>query len=136
MMEQIIIRMGQTAAKQHVPLMFLLIPTPIDVADQHETGEVDPLRYPSYKRSTLTDIPEQICLRNHLPAVNLFVPFWNRGARDLYLNGGDDHWNAHGQDFAAELVSSFVTTQNLLGTQGPVARADQTEAMKDNHELK
>jgi hypothetical protein len=117
MMEQIIIRMGQTAAKQHIPLMFLLIPTPIDVADEHETGEVDPTRYPGYTRSKLTDILEEICQRNKLSVVNLFSPFWERGARDLYLKGGDDHWNAQGQEYAAELVGNFVAAQGLLAGQ-------------------
>jgi hypothetical protein len=117
MMEQIIARMRLTADTQHVPLLFVLIPSPIDVADEHETGEVDPLRYPAYRRSALTDILEQICRRNQIPAVNLFVPFWERGARDLYLKGGDDHWNKRGQDFAAELVSKFITAQDLFRTQ-------------------
>jgi hypothetical protein len=121
MMEQIIARMRLTAAAQHVPLLFVLIPTPIDVADMHETGEVDPLRYPAYRRSALTDILVQICQRNQLPAVNLFGPFWERGARDLYLKGGDDHWNERGQNFAAELVSNFMTAQDLLRIQTPVA---------------
>jgi lysophospholipase L1-like esterase len=121
MMEQILVRIGETAAKQHVPLLFVLIPTPIDVADMHETGEVDPARYPGYKRSNLTDILEQICARHQLPMVNLFGPFWGRGARDLYLKGSDDHWNPKGQEFAAELVSGFVTANNLLGTQSAAA---------------
>ena len=50
MMEQIMRRMGETASKNNVALMFLLIPSPIDVADVHETGEVDPVKYPEYKR--------------------------------------------------------------------------------------
>jgi hypothetical protein len=108
MMEQIIMRMGETSAQQNVPLLFLLIPTPIDVADEHEAGEVDPGRYPEYKRSNLTDILEQICERHQLRAVNLFAPFWERGARGLYLKSWDDHWNPEGQEFAAELVSNFV----------------------------
>jgi lysophospholipase L1-like esterase len=124
MMEQIIVRMGQTAARQHVPLMFLLIPTPIDVADMHESGEVDPARYPEYKRSNLTDTLEQICARHQLPVVNLFGPFWERGARDLYLKSWDDHWNPKGQEFAAEIVSSFVTANNLLRIQPAIAGKD------------
>jgi hypothetical protein len=114
MMRRIIERMHHVAASQHVPLLFVLIPSPIDVTDMHETGEIDTMRYPAYRRSALTDTLELICNRNQLPVVNLFGPFWKQRARDLYLNGGDDHWNARGQDFAAELVGNYVTTQSLL----------------------
>lgn len=117
MMEQIIARMHLTAAAQHVPLLFVLIPSPVDIVAEHEAGEVDSVRYPKYRRSALTDILEQTCQRNQFPAVNLFGPFWERGARELYLKGGDEHWNEHGQDFAAELVSNFVIAQGLLRTK-------------------
>jgi hypothetical protein len=115
MMEQIMQRMAAVTARNNAALAFVLIPSPIDVTDEHESGEVDPLKYPEYRRSTLTDILEQICQRNGLRVVNLFDPFWQRRADDLYLKGWDDHWNARGQAYAAELVSQFVTTQNLLG---------------------
>jgi hypothetical protein len=134
LMEQIIVRMGQTAANQHVPLMFLLIPTPIDVADEHETGEVDPARYPQYKRSNLTDILEQICEKHQLPAVNLFGPFWEHGARELYLKGWDDHWNPMGQELAAELVSNFVVAQSLMGTPSSIKRTVKKDNLEDHHE--
>ena len=117
MMEQIMRRMGETAAKNNAPLVFLLIPSPIDAAAQHETGEVDPVKYPEYKRSTLTDILEQICRRNGFREVNLFGPFWQRRADALYLTGMDDHWNARGEAYAAELMGEFLRAQNLLPTR-------------------
>lgn len=114
MMEQVIGRMRTTAEAHGVPLLLVLIPTPIDVADEHESGEVDRARYPAYRPEALTDLLEQIATRDHIPAVNLFGPFAARGARELYLKGVDDHWNEQGQDFAAELVSDFVIAQGLL----------------------
>jgi hypothetical protein len=114
MMEQIMRRMGDTAAKNNASLMFLLIPAPIDAAEDHEVGEVDPLKYPEYKRSTLTDILEQICQRNGFRTVNLFGPFWERRADHLYFRV-DGHWNRRGQAYAADLVSEFMIAQNLLG---------------------
>jgi hypothetical protein len=115
MMEQIMQRMGETAARNDAALLFLLIPSPIDAADLHESGEVDPAKYPEYKRSTLTDILEQICQRRGFRVVNLFDPFWQRRADDLYLKGWDDHWNSRGQAYAAELVSEFANAHGLLG---------------------
>jgi lysophospholipase L1-like esterase len=114
MMEQIMRRMGDTVAKNNAALVFLLIPSPIDAADEHEVEEVDPVKYPEYRRSTLTDILGQICQRNGFRAVNLFGPFWERRADDLYFKA-DGHWNPRGQAYAAELVSEFVIAQSLLG---------------------
>ena len=125
MMEQIMRRMGETAAKNDVALVFVLIPSPIDAGYLHESGEVDPVKYPEYERSTLTDILEQICQRNGFRAVNLFGPFWERRADALYLKGLDDHWNARGQAYAAELVSEFLSAQHLL--RGP-SRDTRAEA--------
>ena len=114
LMEQIVARMRSTAEAQHVPLLLVLIPTPIDVADEHESGEVDRARYPEYRPEALTDQLERIAARSRVPAVNLFAPFSARGARELYLKGVDDHWNELGQDFGAELVADFVVSEGLL----------------------
>jgi hypothetical protein len=114
LMEQIIGRMRTTAEARNVPLLLVLIPTPIDVADEHESGEGDRARYPAYQPETLTDVLERIATRDHIPVVNLFGPFAARGARELYLKGVDDHWNEQGQDLSAELVSDFVVSQGLV----------------------
>ena len=129
MMEQIMRRMGETAANNHAALMFLLIPAVIDVTDENfdpGIGEVDPQKYPEYRRSTLTDILEQICQRNGFPAVNLFGPFWEQRADHLWLKTPDGHWSPRGQAYAAELVSEFVSSRNLLGSPSPNSRMDQS----------
>ena len=126
MMEQILRHMAETAAKNNVALMFVLIPAAIDVAVEHEYGEVDPVRYPEYKRSTLTDILEQICQRNGFLAVSLFAPFWQRGADDLYLKVWDDHWSPRGEAYAAELVGVFVNAHNLLSRPTTDISTDQS----------
>jgi hypothetical protein len=129
LMEQIMRRIGDTAAKNNAALMFLVIPSLIDAADQHEWAEVDLVKYPEYRRSALTDILEQICKRNGFRVVNLFSPFWERRADDLYLTG-DSHWNPRGQAYAAELVSEFVSAQNLLGGPSPDTRNGSDETGK------
>jgi hypothetical protein len=126
MMEQIMRRMGETAAKNNAALVFVLVPSPIDAAAVHESGEVDAEKYPEYRRSTLTDILQQICQRNGLQAVNLFGPFWERRADDLYLKGWDDHWNARGQSYAAELVSEYLTAHSLAAVPRPEERMDHS----------
>jgi hypothetical protein len=129
LMEQIMRRMGDTAAKNNAALVFLVIPSLIDAADKHEWAEVDLVKYPAYRRSTLTDILEQICQRNGFRVVNLFGPFWERRADDLYLTE-DGHWNPRGQAYAAELVSEFVSAQNLLGGPSPDTRNGSDETGK------
>ena len=126
MMEQIMRRMGETAAKNDTALMFLLIPSPVDAADEHDSGEVDPVKYPEYRRSTLTDILEEICQRNGFRTVNLFGHFWQRRADHLYLKGFDVHWNPRGEAYAAELVSEFVNAQSLLSGSSPDTGTDHT----------
>jgi lysophospholipase L1-like esterase len=125
MMEQIMRRMAQSAARSNAALVFVLIPSPIDATDEHESGEVDAAKYPEYRRSALTDILEQICHNNGLRVIDLFGPFWQRRADGLYLKGNDDHWNARGQAYAAELVSEFVLAQNLLGNGTSAADSQQ-----------
>jgi hypothetical protein len=127
MMEQIMRRMNETAAKNNVPLVFLLIPSVIDAAATHALGEVDPVKYPEYRRSTLTDILEQICRRNGFRVVNLFDPFWQRRADGLYLGGFDEHWNARGEAYAAELMAEFLRAQNLLTIPSSDTRTDQPD---------
>lgn len=117
MLDAIAARMRETAAAARVPLLLVVIPSPIDVSDEHESGEVDVERHPAYRRSALTDAMRDIADRQGIPAVNLFPPFAARGARDLYLKGVDDHWNERGQDFAAQLVSEFIVERRLLGAR-------------------
>jgi lysophospholipase L1-like esterase len=134
-MEQIMRRMNEAAVENNVPLVFLLIPSPIDATDRHESGEVDPVKYPEYKRSTLTDILEQICERNGFRELNLFAPFWQRRTEGLYLGGMDDHWNARGEAYAAELMAEFLRTQGLVdshprGDRKPSGRIDDRAALR------
>jgi hypothetical protein len=119
--EQVVARIRDTAEAQGVPLRFVLIPSPIDVTDGHEAGEVDPARHPEYRRSALTDVLEEICRRTGVQALNLFAPFRERGADALYLKGVDDHWNERGQDQAAELVGGWIVAHGLL--RAPAASA-------------
>jgi hypothetical protein len=114
LMEQIIVRMRAATDALRLPLLLVLIPSPIDVSDDHESGLVDAQAHPAYRSTALTDTLEQICLRHQIPALNLFGPFAAHGASRLYLKGVDDHWNEAGQDLAARLASEVVIAQGLI----------------------
>lgn len=119
LMRAVLAQIGATAAASGVPLAIVLIPSPIDAADEHDSGEVDRTRYPAYRRGALTDILAELCRAHALPVLNLFGPFWEQRARALYFRGGDDHWNAGGQDYAAELLTDFIAARGLLRAAAP-----------------
>jgi hypothetical protein len=117
MLEAIVSRMRDTAGAAGIPLLLVVIPSPIDLGTEHESGEVDPERHPAYRPAALTGAVQAIAERQRVPVVNLFAPFSARDARALYLKGVDDHWNELGQDFAAELVSAFIVEHGLLAAR-------------------
>lgn len=114
LMDRVVARIAELAAARSVPLALVLVPHPLDVAGAHETLEVDRAAHPAYRPTAATDALAEIAARHAIPAVNLFEPFRARGAADLYFRGPDDHWNARGQDVAAELVAELIASRRLL----------------------
>ena len=113
LMERVVERVKAIAAKRSVPLIFLIIPSPIDVLD-HWDVSLDSNRYPNYRRERLTGELEQIVQKHDLYYLNLFQPFRNNRAQGLYYRGLDDHWNAKGQRLAAALMADYIgRTRNL-----------------------
>lgn len=113
MMGQLLAKIRDLAKEIPVPLTLVLIPHPIDVGG-HDIAEVDREKYPAYRPSGLTDALEQIAERHGIPCLNLFSAFEARGSQELYFRGQDDHWNARGQDFAAELATEFLSANGQL----------------------
>jgi hypothetical protein len=95
-----------------VPLVFVFIPSAFDVCDGWE-DRVDPVAFPGYRREALTDALAEAALRQGLRYVDLFPIFRAAGADSLYLRG-DEHWNAAGQDLAAERTAGLVLAERLL----------------------
>lgn len=113
LMDGVVAKIQQVAQHTAVPLALVVIPSPIDACG-HESGEVDREKYPEYDPRTLTDTLERIALRHGIAFVNLFTPFQEHCADDLFLHGLDDHWNDRGQDFGAERVAAFLASSGLL----------------------
>ncbi|TFG92056.1 MAG: hypothetical protein E4H11_09955, partial [Myxococcales bacterium] len=113
LMEGILVLIRDLAARIPVDLALVLIPHPLDVGG-HETGEVDRVRYPNYDSRRPTAIVERIAAQHGIAHLNLFEPFAERGASELFFRGFDDHWNDRGQDVAAELVADFLVSRGLL----------------------
>jgi hypothetical protein len=114
LMDAVLQRIQRIARENGVPLVLLIIPSPVDAIEDYELGTVDVNAHPAYRPETLTDRVEAIAVRHQIPSVNLFAPFRERGASALYFRGNDNHWNDAGQDFAAALTANFVLSQGLL----------------------
>jgi hypothetical protein len=116
LMEAIIGRIRDLAARESVALALLLIPHPLDLCG-HDTGEVDRARHPDYDPRRPTVILEGIADRHAIPRLNLFEPLEALGeqnARELFFRGLDDHWSDRGQDVAAGLTVDFLQPRGLL----------------------
>ncbi len=50
--------------------------------------------------------------------MDLFGPFQEQGSEAVYFRGLDDHWNDHGQDVAAQVVTRFLEANDLLERLG------------------
>jgi lysophospholipase L1-like esterase len=114
LMDRLLGRMHDLAVAHEVPLVLVLIPHPIDVCGGHESGEVDRRLYPEYRPTALTDALASIAERRGIPYVDLFGPFEEHGARELYFRSADDHWNDFGQRVGADRVAEFLLSRGLL----------------------
>ncbi len=92
LMEAVMLRMQTMAASRHIPVLFLVIPNPIDAVDKWDIS-VDSTVFPEYRRSALSDDLEQIARAHGLSYLNLFDQFRAHAAEGLFFHM-DPHWNA------------------------------------------
>lgn len=115
-------RIHDVASKSSVPLVFVFIPHPVDVAVRYDNwAAVDLDRYPDYRGRNQTLPLEEAALSAGVPFVSLFDAYRAAGANALYFQRNDDHWNVAGQKMAAELVSKVVA-QELLRRSGSIGK--------------
>lgn len=119
LMEAVLGRIRTAVERHGKPLMLLVIPSPIDVVDGYDFGQVDPVLYPQYRRETLTGVVEAMASRLGIPCLNLFGPFRAAGPDALYLHGGDNHWNDAGQALAARMAADFILERLILNSLAP-----------------
>lgn len=108
LMEGVLARIRASLDRQGKPFFLLVIPSPIDVVDGYDYGQVDLRKYPLYRRSALTDAVSEMAGRLGIPCLDLFPAFRAAGAGRLYLRGGDNHWNPAGQALAARLMADLI----------------------------
>ncbi len=114
LMDRVVAEMVRVTGRAGVPLVVLVIPSPIDVCDGMHLGRVDRARFPNYDPSRLTSTLSRLAKRNRVRHLNLYRPFREHGADALHFKYGNSHWNAAGQDLAARLMAEYVVAERLL----------------------
>jgi hypothetical protein len=117
-MAQLLARIDVFLADRGIPLLLLIVPSPIDACDGYPL-RVDGAAYPSYSRSGPTSALENAAKRHGIPYLNLFPHFHSEGCLSLFFRAGDAHWNARGQALAARLVAELLLSGEILGREGP-----------------
>ena len=92
-----------------IPLHAMVIPHPMDVKDgDHASGYIDRTKFPDYDPRRLSDSIGNILQELGVPHTNLYNVFKIETVDNLYLKGGDDHWNENGQRIAAQVIAKEI----------------------------
>lgn len=107
LMGNALVRLRDTAAAVSLPLVLLILPSPIDASESYDI-RVDIARWPQYDRTRLSGLVATLASRANLANLNLLTALRTVDADALYFHGGDDHWNDDGQAFAATTLVEFI----------------------------
>jgi hypothetical protein len=112
LMEGVLVKLRDVAAKHAAGLILLILPSAIDVCDHYDI-RVEPREYPQYDRARLSTLVEEMAARHGILHLNLWHTFQSDPACH-YFRGGDGHWDEAGQAQAAQLLSALITHNGLL----------------------
>ena len=113
LMDKIIGRISTYTKERNIPLLFLIIPSPIDVCENFDF-QVDESIYKKYEREYKTSIIESLVKKYKINYINLFKYFNNKQCNKIYFNAGNNHWNAKGQERAAELMADGIVNSLIF----------------------
>lgn len=113
LMAQVVRRIKEVADSQSVPLLLLLIPDAIDVEPGHHF-KVKPESLEGHHPSRPTDVLQAIAASNKVSCVNLFPTFRKNRPASLYFRDPETHWNAAGQQLAAQAVVDELQSSGWL----------------------
>jgi len=113
LMQAVLQRIRDIAARSGVPLVFLFIPHPADVSESNDWGMSDRRRFQGYDGRNQSAPLEAAAVSLGVPFLGLHELYRAHGAGALYLRGGDDHWNAAGQQLAATAMAELLVQQGL-----------------------
>jgi hypothetical protein len=113
LLTQVLASIRDTAKRADVPLVFVVIPSPSDVCEGY-AGAADPARWPAWRADNETAPIVRAAFALGVPCVDLFDVFRAQDANALFRHGGDDHWNAAGQQVAAKATARRIGEAGLL----------------------
>lgn len=129
LMEQVLVRIQQVADAHGVPLLLVIVPSPIDVIDDYDVGRVDPATFPAARRAHLTNLVSAMAHRHSIPNLDLFPAFRQSDPASLYFRGGNNHWNERGQALAARRTTEAIVQSGLISPlslpEGPPQRESE-----------
>lgn len=115
LMERVMEGMALAADAHSVPILFLVIPAPMDVCDGYPLS-VDTDVWPDYRAPRLCKLMVDMARRLERPVLDLFPVFRGHDPCSLYFGNGDNHWNAAGEDLAATALTEEIVSRGWLGT--------------------
>lgn len=109
LMQGVLGEIEQIATEAHVPLLIVVVPSPIDVLDDHFGLHTRWEKFPDYDRRTLSRAVANPAQALGLPVLNLFSAMREApNPSQLFFTAGNDHWNAQGQALAARLTAQRI----------------------------
>ncbi len=112
LMEAVLARIRDDCSRRKVPLVVLVVPSAVDLVEGFEI-HVDPVLYPTWSPTRLTDALSEILGRLGVPFLDLSAPFRESRPERLFVGHGDFHWNAAGQELAATLTAGLIRARNV-----------------------
>lgn len=127
LMRAVMRRIRDVAQQNNTPLAFLFIPHPVDVTDHYDSWLIDRKKYSDYDGRNQTAPLEEMARNLQVPFVSLYDVYRQHDANSLYFHD-DDHWNAAGQQMAAEVMADYLLGKNLLsiGREAGVPEHERT----------
>ena len=112
-MDRLLGEIQSDVSKRGMPLVVLIIPSPIDACDSYDV-KIDPAKYPQYDRRRISRTVDSLAARHGMRRIDLWGPFREAGACPLYYRGGDLHWKPAGESIAAGLVADSLSAWGLV----------------------
>jgi hypothetical protein len=120
LMDGVIRKANAIARSQGVEFLVLIQPSAKDMTISNSSFGYDHLeKYPSYRRTNLTDAVESICVSGDVNFVNLYPLYEKNSPEELFFEGGDDHWNDRAQLLAARYTAEYIAAHDLLAPGTP-----------------